>query len=147
MGIHFPTKLVGEDPTTDLTRTNFKLYNTEALEGSLANLDKLMAACGQVSPAWGTVEDQPKELAYLYDDTDDLILSIIPADLVDFDNLPMGDGETSLTALTDDHFDDLLMEDEETSLAVVTDDPEVTQGRRHGSGRDSQRCYRYPFPA
>ena len=74
------------------------------------------------------MEDQPEELAYLYNNTDDLILSVILANLVDFDDLPMEDGETLLTAVTDDHFDDLPMEDGETLLTAVTDDPEATQG-------------------
>jgi hypothetical protein len=29
MGISFPTKLMGEDPTTDLTGTDFMLYETD----------------------------------------------------------------------------------------------------------------------
>ena len=54
------------------------------------------------------MEDQPKELACLYDNTDGLILSLVPADFLEFDNLPM--------------------EDKETLLTVETNDPEMTQG-------------------
>ena len=40
------------------------------------------------------MEDQPKELGCLYDNTDDLILSLVPDDFLEFDDLPMEDGET-----------------------------------------------------
>ena len=57
MGIRFPTKLVvGEDPITDLTGTDFTLQDTEALTGSLASLDELLSTNGQLPPAGGDVE-------------------------------------------------------------------------------------------
>ena len=93
---------MGEDPTTDLTGTDFTLYETEALNGSLANLDELISINGQVPPARGNVVDQPGELACLYNETDDLILSVVPADFVEFDDLPMVDGKTLLKIETND---------------------------------------------
>ena len=48
------------------------------------------------------MEDQPKELGCLYDNTDNLILSLVPDDFLEFDDLPMEDGETLLTVETND---------------------------------------------
>ena len=55
MGVQFPNGLVGEDPTTDLTGTDSTLYVTEILDGSLANLDELIATNGQIPPARSTL--------------------------------------------------------------------------------------------
>ena len=53
-GIRFLTELVvGEDPTTDLTGTDFTSHETEELTGSLASLDKITQN-GQLTVIWGS---------------------------------------------------------------------------------------------
>ena len=54
-GVMFPDRLVGEDPTADLTGTDPMLYGLETSAGSLANLDKLIAENGQVPPTGNTL--------------------------------------------------------------------------------------------
>ena len=69
--------MAGEDPITNLTWTDFTLQDMEALTGSLASLDELLSTNGELPPAGGDVEDQPGGLAYLHDETFDLILSVV----------------------------------------------------------------------
>ena len=109
MGVQFPNGLVGEDPTTDLTGTDSTLYETEALAGSLANLDKLIAANGQIPPARGTLHarNQPGELVPFFEETDELYLSMLPGEFSEFDNL--------------------LTENERASSAMETNDPTSAQ--------------------
>ena len=102
-GTRLPTKLVaGEDPITDLTGTDFTLQDTEALTGSLARLDELLSTNGQLPPAGGDVEDQPGGLAYLHDETFDLILSVVPSYtcFADTDDHPTEDRTTLLEMKT-----------------------------------------------
>jgi hypothetical protein len=91
-----------EDPTTDLTGTEFTLQDTEAFTGSLASLDELFSSNGQLPPTGGDVEDQPGGLAYLQDDTFNLILSVDQSDtcFADPDGCPTEDGTTSLAMKT-----------------------------------------------
>ena len=48
MGIHFPTEFVGEDLNEDFTGTSPKLHKTEVVDNSLASLDEILEASGQV---------------------------------------------------------------------------------------------------
>ena len=79
MGVEFPDRLVCEDSTTDLTTTDPTLYG----------IDKLIAENGQISPVESTLHagDQPGELVPFFKETDELYLSIVPDEFLEFDDL------------------------------------------------------------
>ena len=105
---HFTTEFNGKDLVKDFTSTNPTLHEMEMTDITLANLDKLIEASGQVPPAQSTMRVKHKEPMYSQDETNCLILNIQQSKMDYLYKLPTDDREMMSAVMTEARFRYLL---------------------------------------